>query len=448
MAGTTEKPVSKDPSAGALLSRVTCPHCWHRFAPQDALYISQHPELVNDERLGSDHQQRFLPSRFTPQGMAIDARGFPCNELACPKCHLGVPRVLFQTEPFIISILGAPASGKSYLLASMIWTLRKVFPKFLGLGFGDADPRMNQHLNEYEELQFLNPNRDSIVSIRKTEEQGDLYDLVNVGGHAIRYPRPFVFYSRPLERHPSFAVAAKTSRAVCLYDNAGESFLPGADQGANQVTRHLGMSRALFFLFDPTQDHRFRRACSGKTQDPQMVERSERSEREKPIRQDVILQEATERIRRQIGLAYGVKHQRVLVVIVTKYDCWSSLLGNLTLPEPWVPAKGADIHGVDLTPIEDISARVRAVLWELTPEIVSTAEAFAELVVYIPVSAIGGSPEVDPESHKLGVRPRDIHPLWTEVPMLYSLACSTAGLIAWRRTPKLSLHGAKPIAST
>jgi hypothetical protein len=164
-----------------------------------------------------------------------------------------------------------------------------------------------------------------------------------------------------------------------------------------------------------------------------MVERNERTDREKPLRQDVILQEATERIRRQIGLAYGAKHQRVLVVIVTKYDCWSSLLNELELPAPWVASKTAEIYGVNLSIIEEVSRRVREVLWELTPEIVATAEQFAELVVYVPVSAIGGSPEVDPESHKLGVRPRDIHPVWPEVPLLYALANSTAGLIAWRR---------------
>jgi hypothetical protein len=206
------------------------------------------------------------------------------------------------------------------------------------------------------------------------------------------------------------------------------------------------MSRALFFLFDPTQDHRFRRACSGRTQDPQMVERTERTEREKPIRQDVILQEATERIRRQVGLHYGVKHKQVLVVIVTKYDCWSSLMGGMELPDPWVVSKNVDLSGIDLTVIEDVSKRVRAVLWELTPEVVATAEAFAELVVYVPVSAIGRSPEIDPESKLLGVRPRDIHPIWTEIPVLYSIACSTSGLVAWKRSGKPSPAGPQPAA--
>jgi len=37
-------------------------------------------------------------------------------------------------------------------------------------------------------------------------------------------------------------------------------------------------------------------------------------------------------------------------------------------------------------------------LLDVTPEIVSTAEDFSEEVVYVPVSALGGSPEKVPEA--------------------------------------------------
>ena len=75
-----------------LRSRVTCPHCWNEFPPDRALWIAQHPDLVGDPRLGADQPQRFLPTRFNVQGAAIDSRGFACHGLACPKCHLAVPR--------------------------------------------------------------------------------------------------------------------------------------------------------------------------------------------------------------------------------------------------------------------------------------------------------------------------------------------------------------------
>ncbi|MEX2121849.1 MAG: hypothetical protein WD847_19870 [Pirellulales bacterium] len=415
----------------AVQARVVCPHCWSRFAPEEVLWISQHPDLLGDPRLGGDQQQRFLPTRFNPAGSAIDPRGFICHGLACPGCHLGIPRAFVEMEPLFLSILGAPSCGKSYLLAAMTWQLRRTLPKCFGVSFSDADPALNHILNEYEEQQFLNPQQDKLVSIRKTEEQGDLYDTVLYEDQAIRYPRPFVFTLRPLETHPNFARADRMSRTLCLYDNAGESFLPGADTASSPVTRHLALSRALFFLFDPTQDVRFRKACQGKTDDPQMALRSTRLARERPIRQDSILLEAAERVRRHGGLAHRAKHPRPLVVVVTKHDSWSALLPGEALETPWVASRRSAVCGLDLELIERRSRAVRSLLWDLSPEIVSAAESFADTVVYIPVSAMGRGPEVDPGTGALGIRPCDIHPVWAEVPLLYVMSRYLRGLIPY-----------------
>ena len=405
-----------------LRLRVTCPHCWQAFAPQQALWISQHPDLIGDARLGADHQQRFLPTRFTVEGAAIDARGFACHDLACPNCHLPVPRAMLEMKPVFLSILGAPASGKSYFLASMTWRLRQLLPKYFALNFGDADPASNQRLQEYEALQFLNSNQDSLVAIEKTQTYGDLYDTVLFGDQAMNFPRPFLFSLTGLERHPNFNVPRRLSRVLALYDNAGESFLPGQDSVTSPVTRHLALSQALFFLFDPTQDMRFRQACNGQTDDPQMKQRSERLERERPVRQETILLEAAQRVRRYAGLAQNAKHHRPLVVIVTKYDCWSSLLNREPLAPPWVAAANSALSALKTDVVEQISDRVRALLWQLTPELVAAAEGFAENVIYIPVSATGRGPETDPLTGAFGIRPRDIAPQWVEVPLLYVLA--------------------------
>src|SRR3954453_3880620 len=108
----------------ALLSQVTCPHCWESFPPEQILWISEHVELLDDPLLGPERQQRFSPSRFTLEGDAIDARGLTARSLACPRCHLPIPRSMMEIEPLFLSILGAPASGKSYLLTAMTWQLR------------------------------------------------------------------------------------------------------------------------------------------------------------------------------------------------------------------------------------------------------------------------------------------------------------------------------------
>ena len=94
-----------------LLARVTCPHCWESFPPEQVLWISEHVDLLGDPMLGPERQQRFLPSRFTAHGDAVDARGMTCRSLACPHCHLPVPRAMLEMEPLFLSILGSPASG-------------------------------------------------------------------------------------------------------------------------------------------------------------------------------------------------------------------------------------------------------------------------------------------------------------------------------------------------
>ena len=67
------------------------------------------------------------------------------------------------------------------------------------------------------------------------------------------------------------------------------------------------------------------------------------------------------------------------------------------------------------------------------PEFVNAAEGFAEKVIYIPVSALGVGPEVDPDTGGLGVRPNDVAPNWAEVPLLYLLSLTGAGLIPAHR---------------
>jgi hypothetical protein len=335
--------------------------------------------------------------------------------------------------PVFLSILGAPACGKSYFLAAMSWRLRSVLPKRFSLSFNDADPALNRLLHEYESLQFLNPDQEQPVAIKKTEEQGDLYDTVLFGDQRISYPRPFVFSVAPLEGHPNHGFTSTAARALCLYDNAGESFLPGADSAASPVTRHLALSRVLLFLFDPTQDMRFRKLCSGQTNDPQMMERSERLDRERPVRQETILAEAAQRVRRFSGLGENQKHPRPLIVVVTKFDTWAGLLKMDELHSPWELNSHGPVAAMQLDVIDRLSQRLRSLLWEVSPEIVSVAESFASQVLYIPVSATGRSPERAPQTGMFGFRPKDVKPLWAEVPLLYTMSRWMQGLVPYRK---------------
>ena len=198
-----------------------------------------------------------------------------------------------------------------------------------------------------------------------------------------------------------------------MYDNAGEHFQPGQDATSSPVTRHLAQSRAVLFVFDPTQDPRFRAACRG-------AEPRESKQRASRLsRQETILNEAASRIRRHTGLSHGSKFDRPLVVVLSKLDEWSHLLDGED-GDPW-RAQG-NLTGLDLDRIGKRSGRLRDVLTQYCPETVVAAETFASDITYMCVSALGNRIEHDPNTGLASIRPGDIEPVWVTGPLLYAVS--------------------------
>jgi hypothetical protein len=416
-----------DQTSSPLVSRVICPHCWHHFAPHDVLWVAAHTELIGDPKLGQDAAQRFLPSRFTVQGDAIDARGFPCRSLACPRCHLVIPRPFLEMKPLFFSVLGAPFSGKSFFLASMMWSLRKDLLQKFQLNFADADSSFNIRLTEYEETLFLKTDPEKLTPlqhfIEKTQaDDGRLLNRVQYGSQAVEYPQPFVFSMQPNDQHPQFSKRAKLARILCIYDNAGESFQPGMDTVRRPVTQHMASSKVLFFVFDPMQDPRFQSAL-GSARPRKSVDVNRMN------RQEHLLNEAAVRIRRYGNLSLKEKHKAPLVVICSKFDAWSTLLGDVDRRPPWRSTPSSAIHAVEAVLVQSVSDRVRALLSELCPEIVAAAEGLSQDVVYIPTSATGWNTQIDPATGDFSIRPKDIDPFWITVPFIYAMARWVPGLV-------------------
>ena len=420
-------------TATHIRPRATCPHCWHVFPPEETLWVSSHPALNGDARLGTEYQRRFLPTRFDASGNALDSLGSVCSDLACPKCHLIVPRAMFEMRSLFYSILGSPGSGKSHLIATTTWGLRQTLGRDFQLSFTDADPEANRPLNQSEARLFFNEFPDELTSLPKTEKEGDLYDPVRFGDQTFWYPRPFVFSVQPLPSHPEALNVGELSRAICLYDNAGEHFLPGGQTSISPATQHLTVSSGLIFLFDPTQHVRFREACKGKTNDPQMQAAGW------SCRQDQVLMEAANRIRTQAGLAQNEKYKRPIVVAMTKFDAWQVLLdesfmrratafGDVLLKQP---GKGNEPGETVLNHrrILQVSRDMRQLMVQFAPEFVNAAEGLAENVTYVPVSALGHSPTLEVKTGRFGVRPGKIAPQWAELPLLYLLSLTSGGLI-------------------
>jgi len=433
-------PIKVDPAKARVSLRrtITCPHCWHEFPPEDIFWIAEHNSLLGDGKLGDNEYRRFLPSRFDVAGNAIDAGGVVCHELACPRCHLGVPRALLETAPLFLSIIGAPASGKTYFLSAMIQKLRESLPRFFKVSITDSDPNANKVLNQYVEQQFLNPNRNGVVRLAKTEEQGDLYSNVMLGERTVTLPMPFLFSVSPLDSHPNRARRKKVSRVLCLYDNAGESFLPGKDTGQNMVTRHLARSSALMFLFDPTQDTRFRAACRGFSTDPQILEEPVTS------RQETILHELAHRVRKHSGLGQNERHKKPLIVVLTKFDAWSDLVEEVPFGLPLRHHTATeDWAALDVHLVESVSQKLRDLMWKFSPELVAAAESFSERVLFVPASSFGQVPQKDEQTGAVGISPDRIDPVWCEVPILWTLA-NCDGLIPVPNDSQVTPSAAPP----
>ncbi len=411
VSGGSARQAETSKSMPLLRKGLTCPHCLESVQFADMLWVSQHEQLRGDPVLGADAYCRFLPSRFNAKGKAIDAFGFECDRMACPKCRLELDHALTRSKAAIFSIIGAPSSGKSYFLGAMTWQLRTLLPSQFKLTFSDIDPVSNRILNQYEEKLFLQEDEGQLVALPKTTTTGDLYRTIQVGEQPITLPRPFLF---SLRSQPDSA-GDVTINSIVLYDNAGEHFYPGQESLMSRGTKHLGRSSVLFFLFDPLQDVRFRKGCRRMSEDPQL-ERPVVSE----VRQETILLEAISRIRRQLGLGLEQRHRQPLIIVATKYDVWGGLLG-CDLENPWTPAENGQPAQIRRDEVEAVSDKLRSLFQETTPELVSAAESFSEQVRYIPISALGTSPVDDPQIG-LSVRAGSLDPVWVTVPLLYSLS--------------------------
>lgn len=416
--------------ARRLLSQVTCPHCWHRFPPEDVLWIAVHTELRRDPLLG-EAPLRFLPSRFTPEGYALDAKGMTCRGLACPRCHLEILRELLEIEPSFLSIVGDQASGKSFYLTALVQQLREVLFHDFHVKFEDADPAANRVLTGYIESIFSRADDEVPVPlgdlIPKTQLAGDLYVPVTFASQVISFPQPFVFSLQPTKGHPAGTGEAALSGMLCLYDNAGEHFRPGANRVTNPCADHLALSRAVLFLFDPSQDRKFREHCLCETQS--------KAGTMAPSQQVTILNEVAKRVRDYKGLKPNQLNNSPLIVGLTKFDAWSHLLDDPRGDsDPWIHSPQHNSCFLDDVRIKERSQRLRELMMRYCRDVVAAAEGFASDVTYIAVSALANryDPErlqVDQKSRMVSIRPKDVHPYWAAVPVLYALSRSLPRLI-------------------
>ncbi len=425
------------PSSGNLNEReVICPHCWHQYYPDQAYYIACHPELYDDAVLGPHEKKRLAPSEVTldRNGVAFDTRGGRVTERACPNCHLQIPPELQRQRGKILSLVGAPSSGKTYFLTSMLHNLRSELTRNFGFSLRDSDSHEIRGFLEYEHKLFGSADPDKPILLLKTQEDGQWSKKVTLDGTDFFLPKPMIFSLTPTLSNPDLAKRSdKLDVPVVLYDNAGESFdFLKETNSSSRVTQHLGECDAVMFAFDPTLDSETNGRLKLTSSDPQVNEAA------RSYRQDSILTEVVNRMRRNRSLPPTKQIPVPLLICVQKYDIWKSLVphatsisadGKITDNIDHTSVEFFESHGIaglDVFEINRVSLLIRGFLQDISPSFVDLAESQFSTVRYFPVCALGTSPEVDPNAKPsanpreyLRVRPNRIQPFRVTHPFLW-----------------------------
>ena len=401
-------------SMRSLVSSINCPHCWTEFQPAQVRFISEHEALRGDPVLGDSEQLRFLASRFDARGRAIDPFGAPCTRMACVRCHLELPPALVEIPQTIVSVVGAPACGKSVMLAAASFSLRSGLVVD-GLSYLDADTSLNDLTVELESSLFRSTTPDTPTMIAKTDLSGRLYRSFRSEDGVWTAPKPQLFeLARADER-----------RMLCLYDNAGEHFLPGRESPQEPVTRHLGVSRALVFVVDPTQDQRVVERLGGRDAVAAIggggtVEQ----------RQDLVLIEAANRVRRLRGLSTRDPLPFRIVIALAKADIWSALAA----PDLAAAFRGSSGRPSVAVPRAEVLSSVHRAavrfLEDLMPELLATARALDPRFRVVPFSGLGQSPSWDLAGSGLRIRPQDVRPIWPAAPLVVALSEAEPAMFA------------------
>lgn len=389
---------------------LTCPTCWLKFDPGDVKHVSVHEKMKGDPLLGPADMKRFRATRYNDNGVALDPMGIPTMDIACPHCHRRLPPDFLDIKHHIISIIGAPTSGKSYFLCVLTQMLKKTLIKHYNTAFVDADPTSNIMLTTMRDALFgsVTPEEAKVI---KTDFEGDMYERLSRHGRKVMLPKPFIFNIQPQSN-------GRATKALIFYDNAGEHFQPGVDQTTSPGTLHLAASSGMIFLFDPTYNKEFR-AKLPQHHDPQLKIAGHADI------QDTILAEAKVRVKKVLGLDAATKLDKPLAVVIGKLDVWSELLPSNSLAQPVIGSE------FDQAAVDENSHVVRQLMLDVCPQVVASAEAISNNVRYFPVSSFGCSPEIigygkDSVSGRdipiLSPNPSKINPILVEIPVLWILS--------------------------
>jgi len=304
------------------------------------------------------------------------------GKLVCPLCQHDLPENCLSASQHIISIVGSPASGKSYFLPIHLKELRCNLAQKYACDLQCA----NENTQQIEDMM------ECVYETKKPLPMTDFCSTYHsVGGE--RHPKPYIYTLK--------TPGMRQEHNLVYYDHTGCAFAPGRDTERKEIDYYH--ASGLVFMFDPFSSHDFRR-CMAKhsdTNDPQ---------HDRPIIDDhnIILTELRNRLSK-----HPDRHCENLPIafIVGKYDAWRGLARTLKFYDP------TGDKGLDDAIIRENSKRLRELLWEICPALVAIVERLPGWVTYFPISNFGKPPTKD--SDGCLQLPVPLEPFLVDVPMLW-----------------------------
>ena len=233
---------------------ITCPYCYNKFVNKDVEYQCENIETTVDgtRKCEEEIDQRFndhwgvprMSRHFfkgkpfslfssTPKASKCDKCGKPSTRFVCPHCHNWLPTEMIEEGSEIISIVGAPNSGKTVYFFNLMRQLEmKGYLLGLTVTVQDEGP------DKYKKTSMI--YRD-MVKLMYEDKLLPPKTPVNEG----KKPVPLIF---KLSNKKLGQKSGKTIYIV-FYDTPGEAF-----QDSEQISRmadHVSNSAGILLFVDP-----------------------------------------------------------------------------------------------------------------------------------------------------------------------------------------------------
>lgn len=241
-----------------MSKQILCPYCFHRFVNAEVMCqcVNNEVKMVDglkvpccpkeeDKALGNNRHKDGLVSKHIfkakksllaskPKPTKCDKCGVESNRFVCPHCHNWLPNEMVHEGAEIISIIGAPSSGKTVYFTALINTLQNYGFK-LGLSVRAKDEAQN-------------PGERTSVIYSELKEALFGNGYLPSQTHKRDYVIPLIF------RLTSSVEAGKYNKNdrhiyLVFYDTAGESFTD-IESLTNNV-KYLKESAGIILLLDP-----------------------------------------------------------------------------------------------------------------------------------------------------------------------------------------------------